>query len=207
MKGEHSKSWFARLVSGKIVKKYKLVKTNSVLTSLYLQWKHLNSSNSISSRAKMKLPMRMNEVSKQVREFLERDDNRQDAPAVWAHIQPVFSLIMKTVPQINALHFQSDGPSTQYKNRTNFGLFQQHCIKLGLESASWNFTTPGHGKSKADGAGGTVKTLCDRAVHAGRDIVSINDIIQVVGKSSKMHVFHVTEADIKQINKLVEPHI
>ena len=470
LKGEHSKSWFARLVSGKIVKKYKLMKTNSVLTSVYLQRKHLNSSNPISSRAKIKLPMRMNEVSKQVREFLERDDNssmapgsknvitrhgvtmrkrfcsdtitnlyekycqegllkisratffrllpfwivskqatdrdtcmckmhanfdffvkklamlkylpstntktviekfkcdiknkscmynecikcqvdfvipdntnnksyyfqwitlkvsregkrgkifnvtitskkkiectvtemiqkfnltvpvflkhsydtwhqykavqdiesnlplnhvklvidfsqnyickyaseiqsvhfgaskvqitlhsgvfsyrdkndnkvkcisfctvseclRHDAPAIWAHIQPVFSLIMKTVPQINALHFQSDGPSTQYKNKTNFELFQQHCIKLELESASWNFTTPGHVKSKADGAGGTVKTLCDRDVHAGRDVVSINDIIEVVRKSSKMHVFHVTEANIQQIDKLVRPHI
>ena len=65
------------------------------------------------------------------------------------------------------MHFQSDGPSTQYRNKTNFFLFAYHCNLLQLHHASWNFSTAGHGKSFADGTGGTVKVLCDRAVAYG----------------------------------------
>lgn len=69
---------------------------------------------------------------------------------------------------------------------------------LGLKSASWNFTTPGHGKSHADGVGGTVKSLCDRAVGQGRDVMNVNDIIKVVEDTkSKVTMFLVTEDDIK----------
>lgn len=127
---------------------------------------------------------------------------RHDAPAVWAHLKPILSLIREKVPQLHTIHFQSDGPTTQYKNKTNFDLFQHHCKKMGLKKATWNITTPGHGKSSADGSGGTAKTLCDRAVHAGRDVISIKDIIDVVSKS-KIKIFHVTLADIEEIDKLV----
>ncbi|KAI8119067.1 non-muscle, Myosin heavy chain [Lucilia cuprina] len=45
-----------------------------------------------------------------------------------------------------------------------------------LQKATWNFSTAGHGKSCADGTGGTVKGLCDRAVMFGKDVISVHDI-------------------------------
>ncbi|KYM96050.1 hypothetical protein ALC62_13300 [Cyphomyrmex costatus] len=130
---------------------------------------------------------------------------RHDAPAIWAHLKPILSLIKSFVPKLDVIHFQSDGPSTQYKNKTNFDLFNYHCEKLQLESATWNFTTPGHGKSSADGTGGTLKGLCDRAVSAGTDVTSAVDFINVVSNSKKIKVFHIIEQDIKAVDSLVRP--
>ena len=52
--------------------------------------------------------------------------------------------------------------------------------------ASWNFSTPGHGKSSADATGGTVKKLCDQFVLAGNDITAADGVITAVNKSSEI---------------------
>lgn len=70
---------------------------------------------------------------------------RHDASAFWAHVKPVLDFIKVIMPDLKVIHFQSDGPSTQYKNKSNFYLFNYYCNKLGLQNATWNFTTPGHG--------------------------------------------------------------
>ena len=61
---------------------------------------------------------------------------RHDASSVWAHLGPILKLIKETVPGVTTLHFQSDGPSTQYKNKTNFYLFQEYCRSEGLLQAT-----------------------------------------------------------------------
>lgn len=133
---------------------------------------------------------------------------RHDASSIWAHMQPILTLMKTCIPRLEAIHFQSDGPSTQYKNKTNFDLFQYHCNKVGLKNASWNFTTSGHGKSCADGTGGTVKGLCDRAVGHGKDIYSTDDILKVVDAAdSPVKMFLVTENDINNINTLVPSNL
>lgn len=120
----------------------------------------------------------------------------------------MISLIKTYVPSLDALHFSSDGPVTQYKNKSNFYLFKYYCNALGLKKASWNFTTPGHGKSHADGVGGTVKGLCDRAVGQGRDVMNVNDIVQVVQDAkSKITMFIIVEDDIKHNGTLLPKEI
>lgn len=130
---------------------------------------------------------------------------RHDASSVWAHLQPILKLVKQYVPTVTALHFQSDGPSTQYKNKTNFFLFSYYCNLFQLHHASWNFSTSGHGKSVADGTGGTVKGLCDRAVAQGKDITSAQDMINLVSNSvdSKINIFLVTEIQMTEIDKLI----
>ena len=86
---------------------------------------------------------------------------RHDTAAAWALLQPVFELLKKCVPQVEIINFLSDGPSTQYKNKTNFYLFNYFCSKLKIKRSTWNFTGAGHGKSVADGVGGSLKSLCD----------------------------------------------
>lgn len=66
---------------------------------------------------------------------------------------------------IRKLHILSDGPSTQYKNKTKFYLFSQHLVHdLGLKCATWNFSESGHGKGAADGIGAVVKRIADAMV-------------------------------------------
>lgn len=130
---------------------------------------------------------------------------RHDAAAIWAHLQPVFELMKTYVPEINTIHFQSNGPSTQYKNKSNFFLMSHYCRTIGLKHATWNFSTPGHGKSFADGCGGTIKNMCDRAVENGKDIMSADDMIQTVTapNNSKVKMFLITETDMRNIDLLL----
>lgn len=131
---------------------------------------------------------------------------RHDASAIWAHMNPVFELMKLYVPEIKKIHFQSDGPSAQYKNKTNFFLSHYYSKKSNWSNMSWNFTTSGHGKSFADGVGGTIKRQCDSAVTHGKDILSASDIVNVFENSSseiKIHVFEISETEMKNIDALI----
>lgn len=118
-------------------------------------------------------------------------------------MKPVLNLIKEHVTRVKIIHFQSDGPATQYKNKYNFYLLFHHCTILKLQEATWNFSTSGHGKSVADGIGGTVKGLCDRAVLHGRDIISAQDIFDVITKSN-VNGYLVHENDIIYYDKLLK---
>lgn len=126
-----------------------------------------------------------------------------EAPSIWAHLDPVLKLIKKTVPGVRILHVQSDGPSSQYKNKTNFWLFEQHCKKMGLHIATWNFTCPGHGKSIADGIGAAVKTLCNGVVERGGDVISAKCMVDIVNssKNKKIKAFLIEKSDIESVTK------
>ena len=58
-------------------------------------------------------------------------DPRHCAESVWAHLTQVLDDLYKR--GIRRVHFVSDGPTTQYKNKTNFYLIST------LPFAKWNF--------------------------------------------------------------------
>ena len=97
-------------------------------------------------------------------------------------------------------HFQSDGPTTQYKNKTNFLLFQNFCERNQLNNATYHITAPSHGKSTVDAARDTIKSLCDRSVASDKDVTSAKQIINVVESAiSKIKMFLISE-DINKID-------
>ena len=51
--------------------------------------------------------------------------NDHTAPAVWAHLQPVFKFVNKVCPQIRRVNFLTDSPSAQYRNRIIFYLLSR----------------------------------------------------------------------------------
>lgn len=52
------------------------------------------------------------------------DDTRHDAPAIWAHLEPVVKHLVLN-KGINGIHIWSDGPTTQYRNKVNFLLLAE----------------------------------------------------------------------------------
>lgn len=62
------------------------------------------------------------------------ENSQHDAPAIWAHMQPIFELIKSKVPDLRVMHFQSDGPTTQYKNKSNVYI----CFNFFATSLIWN---------------------------------------------------------------------
>ena len=90
---------------------------------------------------------------------------RHDASAIWAHLQPVLKLIKEQLPHIDTFHFQSDGPTTQYRNKGNFFFMMYFANSFSMKEVTRNFSESGHGKSSVDGIGGSVKRKLMKESH------------------------------------------
>lgn len=95
---------------------------------------------------------------------------KKGPPAIWQHLEPVLDYIQAHHPSVSVVHFFSDGPCTQYRQKGNFFLFSTELSKRGFQSGTWNFFEASHGKGAPDGVGGVLKRLADQLVSQGRDI-------------------------------------
>jgi len=123
--------------------------------------------------------------------FCSISDHRDHGPvAVWSHLLPVLKCIKTSHPQVDTLHVQSDGPTTQYRNRLNFFLTSVVPFHLGFKKVWWNFSEAAHGKGPADGVGAGIKRLADNSVLAGHHIDSAVDLFGRLYKSgTKVKLF------------------
>ena len=106
-----------------------------------------------------------------------------DSPAIWQYLKPVLNRIRTTYPYVEIVHFFSDGPCTQYRQKANFYLFSKELHALGFNAGTWNFSEAGHGKGAADGIGGAVKQSADRLVNQGQNISSPKLLYEALSKS------------------------
>ncbi|XP_075977850.1 uncharacterized protein LOC142977668 [Anticarsia gemmatalis] len=124
---------------------------------------------------------------------------RHDASAVWAHIVPILEFISENIcPNLNCIHFISDSPSSQYRNKKMFHViasFQQYIESL--RTITWNFTESGHGKGAPDGVGAAIKQAADRTVSCGKDITDFYDFKNAISQSIQNIIIKpVTEYDV-----------
>lgn len=89
---------------------------------------------------------------------------QHDAVATWAHLQPVLEHITSNHPLAKNIHFLSDGPTSQYRNKVPFYLASTVVFMKGFKTVTWNFTEASHGKEAPDGVGGALKNLADCVV-------------------------------------------
>ncbi|CAH2085774.1 unnamed protein product [Euphydryas editha] len=60
---------------------------------------------------------------KQVTLYCTESPNQNHGPsAIWAHLHPILSELKAKHPNVTTVHFFSDGPATQYKQKINFYL-------------------------------------------------------------------------------------
>ena len=65
--------------------------------------------------------------------FCTISDSTQHGPAaVWCHLQPILTQIREVHPAVTTIHFFSDGPTSQYKQKGNFLLFSKIPLKVGF---------------------------------------------------------------------------
>ncbi len=69
-------------------------------------------------------------------------------------------------PNVQRIHYWTDSPSSQYRNKDIFHLVATHRDRYGVP-AVWNYFESGHGKGPCDGLGGTTKRMADEAVRRG----------------------------------------
>lgn len=112
-----------------------------------------------------------------VKNFLRRDDNstqlpgKRDsnelshtAPTVLTFLDVLVPEIKKLVPDLQHVHYLSDSPTYQHRNKTIFSFVADHETLHGCQ-ASWTYIVTGHGKGPCNGVGGTVKRrMADQTV-------------------------------------------
>lgn len=100
--------------------------------------------------------------------------------AIWSHMQPILSEVASK-DTIQKIHFFSDGPSAQYKNRFNLYLAIDIIKKEfpAIKVLTWNYMASGHGKGPMDGVGGTLKRTADFHVARGSDITCARDFCEI----------------------------
>jgi len=111
------------------------------------------------------------------------------------------NFISDNLPSIDTIHFWSDGPTTQYRNKRNFGIFSQIVSLWKYNIASWNFTESGHGKGPADGVGGSIKRYADSLVAHGHDITSADELVSALKEKVSTHLFLIQDADISTVDE------
>ncbi len=136
------------------------------------------------------------------------DSKRHDAPSIWAHLMPILDWIQESCPLVKHLYFLSDGPTTQYRNKTNMYLMSTIPADRGFISVNWIFTEAGHGKGAPDGVGAAVKRRADAIVSSGKDITNCADLMQnLSNQESKTRLLTVNAIDIEAVDKMLGPNI
>lgn len=132
---------------------------------------------------------------------------QHDATATWAHLDPVLRSVREEHPNARNIHFVSDGPTSQYRNKTNFYLASTVPFMQGFNHVTWNFTKASHGKGAPDGVGGALKNLADRIVSYGTSIPDAETLFEQLNLNSSVRLFRIIEEDIKTSAELVPPYL
>lgn len=125
-------------------------------------------------------------------------------PTTFVFITELVAKLKSRNPDINTIHFVSDSPSSQYRNRyvCQMLLRFEHDFKI---RAVWNWLESGHGKGPCDGVGGSMKRLADRIVRTNTTIQDASDFYNYVSKESdKVELIYITEQQVNQIKSEID---
>ena len=123
---------------------------------------------------------------------------RHDATAIWAHLIPMIKLAIEINPFIDTIHFQSDSPSSQYRNKYIFYIISVLCKDFPqLKAITWNYSEAGHGKGAPDGIGGVLKRTADNLVTFGQDVSTFDQFIDIVKQNVEtIRIMTITEDEV-----------
>ncbi|XP_052778140.1 uncharacterized protein LOC128215498 [Mya arenaria] len=128
---------------------------------------------------------------------------KHSPPAIWAHLNPVLQH-MKTKSSVDSVHFVSDGPTTQYRSRSNFFLFSIEIIDMGFKYSTWNFLEAGHGKGAPDGVGATIKRHADQLVNSkGMDVMCAADLMDGLKDTTSKLMFEIKEEAVANYERQI----
>lgn len=124
------------------------------------------------------------------------ENTRHDPIGILVHLQPLFQKILDTFITLKKVHFLSDGPTTQYRNRNMFFIFATKFVDILKPSImTWSFTEAGHGKGAPDGIGGVIKRTADQLVAFGEDVADLKSLVEKVSDHCPGIELHVIAED------------
>ncbi len=131
-----------------------------------------------------------------------------DKYMVFAIIKKLIPLVKDFIPDLLHVHYYTDSPVSQYRNRYMFYLILCHPSLLQV-TASWDYSEAGHGKGPCDGVGGTVKRMADQAVKQGNRIQSGWQFFQwaIVQTNTLIQYQYVTEEDYTNEQEVIDKNM
>ncbi|XP_037395079.1 uncharacterized protein LOC108426002 isoform X1 [Pygocentrus nattereri] len=124
---------------------------------------------------------------------------RHDPVAIWAHLDPILNQVREQHPDVCTLHFFSDAPATQYRQKGNFFHLSTEPFKYGFKQISWHFFEASHGKGAPDGVGGALKRTADKIVAHGEDIPNAQTLYEKLKgqENCSIDLHFIPESDIE----------
>ena len=131
--------------------------------------------------------------------FCTISDSLEHGPAAkWTYLSPVLDDIQQNHPDVNILHFYSDGPTTQYRQKGHFYLFTTELFNRGIKMGTWSFHESGHGKGVPDGVGAALKRTADNMVYQGTDITNAAALYQALKDAKTTVQIYFVASDVVQ---------
>nr|CAH7730600.1 unnamed protein product [Callosobruchus chinensis] len=124
--------------------------------------------------------------------------------AIWAHLNPIVKEY--TQNDVDVIHFLSDSPATQYRNKQMFSFITNQLMEHfpKVKRISWNYHEAGHGKGAPDGIGGVCKRTADRVVAQGKDIPKFESLVNVLKEACPGIYFYVINStDIETYSSII----
>lgn len=124
-------------------------------------------------------------------------------PTTYAFLRKLIDELKQLFPNLKSIHFVSDSPSSQYRNKNIVEMLSRSYQLWGVNT-SWTWLETGHGKGPCDGVGGSIKRKMDDLVKRGEVVRSSDEFCAVVIKEkTEMNVIHVTTSEIQDSQKEV----
>ena len=99
------------------------------------------------------------------------DEPAHNASTVFTILKKFVPEIKKIVPNLDMVHYWTDSPTSQYRNKSIFSIVCNHRNWLDGGGAIWNYFEAGHSKGPCNGIGGTAKQLADDAIKQEKAII------------------------------------
>jgi hypothetical protein len=100
------------------------------------------------------------------------DEIGHTCSTVYAFLKDLVPRLKELIPELSCIHYLSDSPTSQYRNKSIFHIIANHLQLFGAKGC-WQYFEAGHGKGPCDGVGAVAKRMADEAVRQGR--VTIQD--------------------------------
>jgi hypothetical protein len=133
------------------------------------------------------------------------DITKHSAPTTIAFLTKLIPEIVKIKPNLNMIHYISDSPVNQYRNKYIVKFVAQHQLYFPGVHATWEFLEAGHGKGPCDGVGGSLKSSLETHVKRGNTITCASDVLGWASNvESALKIIYIRQEDVTLAERKVK---
>ena len=130
------------------------------------------------------------------------DITQHSAGMALAFITKLMPHILEIKPNVQIVHYITDSPASQYRNKSILKLVAQHAKLFPGIYATWDYLEAGHGKGPCDGIGGSIKKRAEIAVKKGTIITSGSEFVTWANTEySVVKLFLAKEGEVKSAER------